>query len=157
MDTIQEAFLLLGLVDVLPTLKPHQLYSLIYHALNLKVGFTCTGFQEDDPQPAEPLVNLPREWLQLSDEVVSFRYKHNEAAPGVEFYFKYLQAGDKLEVNAMTSAKNYEIWNLEVDMEELKLDKFDNLDSWVPTKLQKEYDRDIVSKLLPKKKEEQKD
>ena len=42
-------------------------------------------------------------------------------------------------------------------MEEIKDDQFDNLDSWVPTKLQQDYDRDIVSKLLPKKKEEQKD
>ena len=57
----------------------------------------------------------------------------------------------------MSSTKNYEIWNLEVNMEEVKDDRFDNLDSWVPTKLQQDYDRDIVSKLLPKKKEEQKD
>jgi hypothetical protein len=57
----------------------------------------------------------------------------------------------------MSSTKNYEIWNLEVNMEEIKDDQFDNLDSWVPTKLQQDYERDIVSKLLPKKKEEQKD
>ena len=75
----------------------------------------------------------------------------------MEYYFKYLTAGDKLEVNAMSSAKNYEIWNLEVTIEELKNDMFVNLDSWVPTKLWGDYERDIVSKLLHKKKEELKD
>ena len=55
----------------------------------------------------------------------------------------------------MTSAKNYEIWNLEVQIEEIKDAQFDNLDAWVPGKLQPEYDRDIVSKLLPKKKDEE--
>jgi hypothetical protein len=129
---------------------------LIYHSVNLRHGFQCTGFQEDDVQPAEPIVNLPEAWSQQNEEVVSFRYRHPNAS-GIEYYFKYLAAGDKLEVNAMSSTKNYEIWNLEVSIEEIKDDQFVNLDSWVPTKLQPEYDRDIVSKLLPKRKEEEKD
>ena len=49
---------------------------------------------------------------------MSFRYTHPSGTG--EYYFKYLQAGDKIEVNAMTSAKNYEIWNLEVQIEEIK-------------------------------------
>jgi hypothetical protein len=78
MDSIQEAFLMLGLSDeeLLSSLPAFQKYALIYHALNLKHGFQCTGFQEDDPQPAEPIVNLPRDWSQRNDEVVSFRYRH---------------------------------------------------------------------------------
>ena len=89
--------------------------------MNLRHGFQCTGFQEDDVQPAEPIVNLPEGWSHQNEDVVSFRYRHPNA-PGVEYYFKYLAAGDKLEVNAMSSTKNYEIWNLEVSMEEIKGD-----------------------------------
>lgn len=147
---------MLGLSDRLSGLPLFQKYALVYHSVNLRHGFQCTGFQEDDAQPVEPIVNLPEGWSQQNEDVVSFRYSHPNA-PGVEYYFKYLAAGDKLEVNAMSSTKNYEIWNLEVSMVELKDDQFVNLDSWVPTKLQAEYDRDIVSKLLPKRKEEEKD
>ena len=68
---------MLGLSDDLLSILPaFQKYALIYHALNLKHGFQCTGFQEDDPQPAEPIVNLPRDWSQRNEEVVSFRYRH---------------------------------------------------------------------------------
>ena len=160
MESIQEAFLMLNVSDKLPNLSALQKYALIYHSLNLKLGFICTGFQEDDPQ-GQTIVTLPSSWPSASeDDVVSFRYTHPSQA-ACEFYLKFLMAGVDgclLEVNAMSSLKNNEIWNLEVRGEEaLTEDKFHNLDSWVPTKMQGEYEREIVSKLLPKKKEEQKD
>ena len=56
MDTIQEAFLMLGL-DGLPQQKSDELKNthwrlcgLVVHAFNLKNGLVCTGFDEDDPE-----------------------------------------------------------------------------------------------------------
>ena len=48
MDSIQEAFLMLG-VSKVADLPLFQRYALICHAINLKHGFICTGYQEDDP------------------------------------------------------------------------------------------------------------
>lgn len=41
-------------------------------------------------------------------------------------------------------------------MEELKDEKFDNLDSWVPKTLLPAYEKEVLGKLLRKKKEEEK-
>ena len=55
MDSIQEAFLMLG-IDGLPKQQLDELKAshwrlcaLVIHAYNLKNGLICTGFDEDDP------------------------------------------------------------------------------------------------------------
>ena len=51
MDSIQEAFLMLGIApEKLAALPLFQKYALILHSVNLKHGFKLTGFQEDDPK-----------------------------------------------------------------------------------------------------------
>ena len=89
-----------------------QQYALVYHSINLKHGFVCTGFQEDDPPSQSGIVKLPDDWPLSNSEVASFRYTH-PAAPSEEFYFKSIQAADKIEINALSSAKNNEIHSTE--------------------------------------------
>ena len=36
-----------------------MLSALIIHAFNLKSGLKCTGFDEDDPETTENILNLP--------------------------------------------------------------------------------------------------
>jgi len=49
MESIQEAFLMLGIDRNPHELPLFQRYALILHAYNVHKGLTCTGFQEDDP------------------------------------------------------------------------------------------------------------
>ena len=56
MDSIQEAFLMLG-IDGLPQENIDELKNchwrlcgLVLHAFNVKSGLVCTGFDEDDPE-----------------------------------------------------------------------------------------------------------
>lgn len=50
MESIQEAFLMMGLTKNPRELPLFQRYAIILHAYNLHKGFKCTGFQEDDPK-----------------------------------------------------------------------------------------------------------
>jgi hypothetical protein len=78
--------------------------------VNLHRGFLCTGFQEDDPPRTE--IALPADWPEQNADVVSFRYTH-PSVPDEVFYFKFLHAGENLEVNALSSARNDEIAHVE--------------------------------------------
>ena len=60
-------------------------------------------------------MKLPEDWSEQNAEVASFRYV-NPSKPEEEFYFKILKAGDsKLEVNALSSARNDEIASCEIE------------------------------------------
>ena len=57
--------------------------ALIVHCYNLRNGFVCTGFDEDDPQPDDGqmnsdyggIVNLSETFEENSREIMTFRYK----------------------------------------------------------------------------------
>jgi hypothetical protein len=49
MESVQEAFLMLGVSDI-DALQEWQLVGLIIHSYNLKNGLKCTGFDEGDPE-----------------------------------------------------------------------------------------------------------
>ena len=127
MESIQEAFLMLGLTKNPNELSLFQRYAIILHAFNLQKGFKCTGFQEDDPKTDQgkdktlliylliALLNLPESWPEENAELVSFRYTHPESAdPNEEFYVKMLPMNHSLEINCLSSLRNDEIISLEL-------------------------------------------
>jgi hypothetical protein len=76
-------------------------------------------------------------------------------------YFKFLEAGNKLEINALSSLKNDEIFSSELGYvylrcllvrfrmeKELKAGDFDNLDGWVKKEIMPKYEKEILNKLL---------
>ena len=50
MESIQEAYIMLDVFEDVKKMKSFQKYALVFHSINLKEGFVCTGFQEDDPK-----------------------------------------------------------------------------------------------------------
>ncbi|CDW89962.1 UNKNOWN [Stylonychia lemnae] len=144
-------------------LLPFQRQALIFHAINLFKGLRCTGFQEDDPknETNTGILNLPQDWQSQNAELVSFRYERlsDENVPQKdreEFYFKFLQAAHKFEINALSSNGTNDIYSSEFDLlKDLKEEDFVNLDSWVPKQLLGQYEKDILNKLLKSSKEEE--
>ena len=62
------------------------------------------------------IIKLPEDWLEQNKEVVSFRYEHpKRGQKNEEFYFKFIPAGNKLEINALSSEKNNEIFSTEFE------------------------------------------
>jgi hypothetical protein len=66
------------------------------------------------------IMKLPDDWATQNGEIASFRYTHGGVGePGQareEFYVKMLYMGGKtLEVNALSSLKNDEIHNCEIE------------------------------------------
>lgn len=61
------------------------------------------------------IVKLESDWHEHNTEVVSFRYEHDKGEKGEEFYFKMLEAGNKLEVNALSSKSNDDIFSAEFE------------------------------------------
>lgn len=53
MESVQEAFIMLDVFDKLKDMKKFQKYALVLHAINLRYGFKCTGYLEDDPKYEE--------------------------------------------------------------------------------------------------------
>ena len=51
-----------------------MLSALIIHSFNLKSGLKCTGFDEDDPETTENILNIPSNFVQNSTELMTFRY-----------------------------------------------------------------------------------
>jgi hypothetical protein len=113
---------------------------------------------------------LAQDWPLHNTEVVSFRYEHPvKGEKGEEFYFKMLEAGPKLEVNALSSKHNDEIVSTEIEYniliyltkrfnysisEELNEKSFDNLDSWVKKSIFPKFEKEIIKKLLREAKPE---
>ena len=60
-------------------------------------------------------MQLNSDWPLNNMDVVSFRYDHPKGEKGEEFYFKMLEAGNKLEVNALSSKNNDEIVSTEFE------------------------------------------
>ena len=63
-------------------------------------------------------MNLPEEWAAQNSEVASFRYKvpKSQDQPEEEAYIKLLHVGgSKLEVNALSSLRNDEIYSCEIE------------------------------------------
>jgi hypothetical protein len=60
---------------------------------------------------------LPGDWKAQNQDVVSFRYEHLKAKQGAdeEFYFKFLEAGGKLEINALSNKNDSEIFSSEFE------------------------------------------
>ena len=57
--------------------KSHwRLCALLLHAYNLRHGLVCTGFDEDDA--VEETQNLPKNFVQESRNIVTFRYRSNK-------------------------------------------------------------------------------
>ena len=92
MDTIQEAFLMLG-IDGLPQQNIDELKNthwrlcgLVIHAFNVKSGLVCTGFDEDDPELDSATVgeggilNLSPQFCADSRQIMTFRYQRKTAA-----------------------------------------------------------------------------
>ena len=82
MESINEAWLMLGLDSEQISQQDRDLVNntnwmisaLIVHAYNLKSGLMCTGFDEDDPETSENILNLPSNFVQNSTELMTFRY-----------------------------------------------------------------------------------
>ena len=108
---------------------------MIIHSYNLKQGLKCTGFDEDDPKPAEPnILNLPPDFLAQSSELMSFRY----SVDGDEAMVKLIPSDslEELDVNAMLSKNDSDIFSATIPISKLDLAGKDsgllnNLDSWV--------------------------
>lgn len=90
MDSLQEAFLMLG-IDALQQQNIDELRNthwrlcgLILHAYHIKSGLVCTGFDEDDPELDEAalaaggLVNLTEQFCVDSRQIMSFRYQRKK-------------------------------------------------------------------------------
>lgn len=64
------------------------------------------------------IIALPEDWPIQNTDVVSFRYTHPTEAskPDTEeFYVKMIPGGDgRLEVNAMSSVRNDDIYSMEL-------------------------------------------
>jgi hypothetical protein len=153
-ESIQEAFLLFGQIDLLNDMPLWQKYVLALHAFNTKKGFKLTGFLEDDPRhgnqdteesksgitPSEAvMLSLPIDWKDKNKDVASFRYEHADW-PGMEQYFKIMVLDEtEIEVNAYMACKkkdqNNQLSNLlaaTLTMNPMGESNFDNLDSWLP-------------------------
>ncbi len=61
------------------------------------------------------IVNLAESWPEENADMVSFRYSHPESADSAEeFYVKMLPMDHSLEINCLSSLRNDEILNLEI-------------------------------------------
>jgi hypothetical protein len=59
---------------------------------------------------------LPENWKNNDSDVISFRYQHDkEGEKDEEFYFKFMQAGDNLEINALSSKHQDDIFSTEFE------------------------------------------
>jgi hypothetical protein len=62
-----------------------------------------------------PIVNLAESWPEENADMVSFRYTHPESADSTEeFYVKMLPMDNSLEINCLSSLRNDEILNIEI-------------------------------------------
>jgi hypothetical protein len=131
-----------------------QKYTLALHAYNIKRGFKCTGFMEDDPRhgenseeesktnmtPADAIIMaLPLDWTHKNANVASFRYEHSDN-PGMEQYFKIMHINETtIEVNAYQAKKKRSnddqlssLLTAELQTNSSEQSNFDNLDNWLP-------------------------
>jgi hypothetical protein len=117
-----------------------MLSALIIHSFNLKSGLKCTGFDEDDPETTENILNIPSNFVQNSTELMTFRYtfEGKEGDIILKIIPQNLDAGDRayLDINAMNSKSEDEIFSCEVKFNDIDLvsadkSKLGNLDSWV--------------------------
>ena len=53
--------------------------------------------------------------MSQNADVVSFRYEHPKGAKDEEFYFKFLEAANMLEINALSSIHNNDIFSTEFE------------------------------------------
>lgn len=53
--------------------------------------------------------------MAQNSDVVSFRYEHPKGAKDEEFYFKFLQAANMFEINALSSINNNDIFSTEFE------------------------------------------
>lgn len=58
-------------------------------------------------------MKLPVDWQTQNADVVSFRYEHPKGAKDEEFYFKFIEAANMLEINALSSIHNNDIFSTE--------------------------------------------